>query len=207
MTHPEAPEPSAAPAAPDAPGSAPSSLAGVMLIATPAMADPRFEHSVIYLCSHSSEGAMGLIVNKPSQDVSLDQLLTQLKIAKTSATKRIAVHFGGPVEMGRGFVLHSDDFETPGVTQKLQEGLALTATVEILRAIARGRGPRRAMLALGYAGWSAGQLEAELQSDGWLSCPGDAALVLDEADDGKWAAALGKIGVDPAVLSAVGGSA
>ena len=109
--------------------------------------------------------------------------------------------------MGRGFVLHSDDFASPGATRKLQDGLALTATVEILRAIARGEGPSRAFLALGYAGWAAGQLEGELQQNGWLSCPGDPDLVLDPADDAKWGAALGKIGVDPAVLSAVGGSA
>lgn len=185
----------------------PDSLAGVMLIATPAMADSRFAQSVVYLCAHSAEGAMGLIVNKPSRDVALTDLLEQLKIEPSAAAERINVHFGGPVEMGRGFVLHSDDFDTPGVTQKLQDGLALTATVEILRAIARGEGPSRALLALGYAGWSAGQLEGELQQNGWLSCPGDADLVLDAADDGKWTAALGKIGVDPAVLSAQGGSA
>jgi putative transcriptional regulator len=185
----------------------PDSLAGIMLIATPAMTDPRFAQSVVYLCAHSAEGAMGLIVNKPSRDVALTDLLEQLKIAPSVAAGRINVHFGGPVEMSRGFVLHSDDFATPGVTQKLQDGLALTATIDILRAIARGEGPRRALLALGYAGWSAGQLEGELQQNGWLSCPGDADLVLDGADDGKWTAALGKIGVDPAVLSAVGGSA
>lgn len=189
------------------PDTAPASLAGVMLIAAPAMEDPRFVHSVVYVCEHSSKGAMGLIVNKPSRDFGLDDLLGQLKIEPTAAAEKIAVHFGGPVEMGRGFVLHSDDFETPGATHKLQDGLALTATVEILRAIARGGGPRRAILALGYAGWSAGQLEGELQNNGWLSCPGDPDLVLDHADDVKWAAALGKIGVDPAVLSAVGGSA
>jgi putative transcriptional regulator len=183
------------------------SLAGVMLIAAPAMADPRFAQSVVYLCTHSAEGAMGLIVNKPSRDVALSDLLTQLKIEPSEAADRIKVHFGGPVETGRGFVLHSDDFETPGATQKLQDGLALTATVDILRAMARGEGPRRALLALGYAGWSAGQLEGELQQNGWLSCPGDADLVLGDADDGKWTAALGKIGVDPAVLSAKGGSA
>ncbi|MFT6774920.1 MAG: putative transcriptional regulator [Paracoccaceae bacterium] len=190
-----------------APKNAPESLAGVMLIAAPAMEDPRFSHSVVYVCEHSAKGAMGLIVNKPSREVGLEDLLGQLKIEPTAAAEKIAVHFGGPVEMGRGFVLHSDDFETPGATHKLQDGLALTATVEILRAIARGDGPRRAILALGYAGWSAGQLEGELQRNGWLSCPGDPDLVLGDADDAKWAAALGKIGVDPAVLSAVGGSA
>lgn len=191
----------------DAPAPDADSLAGVMLIATPAMADPRFAQTVVYLCAHSAEGAMGLIVNKPSRDVALKDLLEQLKIAPSEAAERISVHFGGPVEMGRGFVLHSDDFETPGVTRKLQDGLALTATVEILRAIARGEGPRRALLALGYAGWAAGQLEGELQANGWLSCPGDADLVLGDDDAEKWSGALGKIGVDPAVLSAVGGSA
>lgn len=183
------------------------SLAGTMLIASPSMGDPRFEHSVIYICAHSEEGAMGLIVNKPSKEVDMGDLLGQLKIAVTPEAERIRVHFGGPVEMGRGFVLHSDDFETPGVTQKLQEGLALTATVEILRAISRGRGPARAILALGYAGWSPGQLEAELQKNGWLSAPGDPELVFSSADEGKWAAALDAIGVSPAMLSGKGGSA
>ena len=190
-----------------APVSLDGSLAGKMLIASPAMGDPRFDHTLIYMCAHSEEGAMGLIVNKPSQDVDMGDLLAQLKIDRTPEAGRIRVHFGGPVEMGRGFVLHSDDFETPGVTQKLQQGLALTATVEVLRAIARGRGPERAILALGYAGWSPGQLEAELQANGWLSCPGDPELVFGDEDEGKWAAALGAIGVSPAELSAQGGSA
>ena len=183
------------------------SLAGSMLIASPAMGDPRFDHTLIYLCAHSEDGAMGLIVNKPSADVDVGDLLDQLKIDPTPQAERIRVHFGGPVEMGRGFVLHSDDFAMEGATQKLQDGLALTATVEILRAIARGEGPARAILALGYAGWSPGQLEAELQANGWLSCPGDPELVFGAADEGKWAAALGAIGVTPAELSATGGSA
>ncbi|MGG7566634.1 YqgE/AlgH family protein [Rhodovulum sp. DZ06] len=183
------------------------SLTGSMLIASPAMGDPRFEHTLIYVCAHSEEGAMGLIVNKPSREVDVGDLLQQLKIDKTPDAEGIRVHFGGPVEMGRGFVLHSDDFETPGVTQKLQDGLALTATVEILRAIARGRGPKRAILALGYAGWSSGQLEAEMQANGWLTCPGDPALVFDTEDEAKWAAALGVLGISPSELSATGGTA
>lgn len=150
---------------------------------------------------------MGLIVNRPSREIDVGDLLGQLKIDPTPEAERIRVHFGGPVETGRGFVLHSDDFATPGVTQRLQDGLSLTATVEILRAISHGRGPSRAILALGYAGWAPGQLEGELQRNGWLSCPGDPELVFAADDDDKWAAALGAIGVDPAQLSATGGSA
>ena len=150
---------------------------------------------------------MGLIVNKPSREVDLADLLGQLKIEATPQAEAIRVHFGGPVEMGRGFVLHSDDFATPGATQKLQDGLALTATVEVLRAIARGAGPRRSILALGYAGWSPGQLEQEMQANGWLACPGDPELVFGEADEGKWAAALGAVGISPVELSAQGGRA
>ena len=182
-------------------------LQGQMLIAMPGMGDPRFTQSVIYVCSHGSDGAMGLIVNKRARDLRFPDLLRQVGIEPGEKAQEIRVHFGGPVEVGRGFVLHSDDWEVPGATKPLPEGLALTATVEILKAIARGRGPTLAVMTLGYAGWAPGQLETELQGNGWLTCPADQQLIFGKDDDGKWEACLRKIGVDPALLSAKGGHA
>ncbi|MEM6744462.1 MAG: YqgE/AlgH family protein [Pseudomonadota bacterium] len=181
-------------------------LQGELLVAMPGMGDPRFSHTVIYMCSHGAGGAMGLIVNKPAKELSFEALLKQLGI-KAPPEEALQVRVGGPVEVGRGFVLHTDDWEAPGATKPLRDGLALTATVDILREIARGKGPRQAALALGYAGWSAGQLEDELARNGWLTCPADRELIFGAEDDGKWEAALRKIGVDPALLSARGGHA
>ncbi len=178
-----------------------------MLVAMPGMQDPRFTQTVIYLCAHSDDGAMGLIVNKPSQDLSFGDMLGQLDIKPGPGAAGIHVHFGGPVEMGRGFVLHSEDFALEGVTKPLGDGICLTATVEILRAMAEGRGPSSAMLALGYAGWAPGQLENELAHNGWLDCPADHDIIFQRADGEKWEAALRRIGVDPALLSAQGGRA
>ncbi|MEM6441309.1 MAG: YqgE/AlgH family protein, partial [Pseudomonadota bacterium] len=140
-------------------------LQGELLVAMPGMGDPRFSHTVIYMCSHGAGGAMGLIVNKPAKELSFEALLKQLGI-KAPPEEALQVRVGGPVEVGRGFVLHTDDWEAPGATKPLRDGLALTATVDILREIARGKGPRQAALALGYAGWSAGQLEDELARNG-----------------------------------------
>lgn len=182
-------------------------LEGELLVAMPGMGDPRFTHSVIYMCSHGTDGAMGLIINKRARELSFGELLKQVGVAPGVAAERYSVHFGGPVEMGRGFVLHSDDWEAPGATKPLAGGLALTATLDILREMAAGRGPRRAVLALGYAGWAPGQLEQELQANGWLTCPADADLVFGDDDEGKWRRAMLKIGVDPAKLSAQGGLA
>jgi len=181
-------------------------LQGEMLVAMPGMGDPRFTHTVIYVCSHGTGGAMGLIVNKPAKELKFAALLKQVGI-KLEPAEDLAVRFGGPVEVGRGFVLHTDDWEAPGATKPLEDGLALTATVDILREIARGKGPKMAALALGYAGWSAGQLEGELARNGWLTCPADRDLIFGSDDDGKWERAMRKIGVDPALLSARGGQA
>ncbi|MCC4244088.1 YqgE/AlgH family protein [Stappia indica] len=191
-----------------------TSLAGQLLIAMPQMADERFAHSVIYLCAHSAEGAMGIIVNQRAPSLSFPELLRQLDIIPDdqnirlpAPADRMQVHRGGPVETGRGFVLHSQDFVIANSTMPVQDGICLTATLDILRAIAEGRGPAQAMLALGYAGWGAGQLEAEIQENGWITGPADEGIVFDAALDSKWDRALAKIGIAPAMLSSEAGHA
>ncbi|MFN4010285.1 YqgE/AlgH family protein [Pannonibacter sp.] len=189
-------------------------LDGKFLIAMPNMADGRFAHSVIYVCAHSSEGAMGLVLNQPSPHLSIADLLLQLSIVREAEAinlsprlRRMNVHRGGPVETERGFVLHSDDFLIESATLPIHDGICLTATLEILRAIAEDRGPSRAMLALGYAGWAPGQLEHEIQANGWLTGPADAELIFDPDQTAKWERALWRIGVDPAMLSTDAGHA
>jgi putative transcriptional regulator len=182
-------------------------LDGRLLIAMPGMGDPRFERAVIFLCAHSSEGAMGLIVNKPAGDLRFRDLLRQLGIEPAAAGEQRRVHFGGPVECGRGFVLHSADYALEGATLRVSEGFAMTATVDILQDMARGTGPRASLLALGYSGWGPGQLEAEIQANGWLTAPADAEIVFGEADGRKWEAALRSLNIDPILLSAGGGRA
>ena len=149
-------------------------LDGQLLIAMPGMGDLRFERSVIFLCAHSPEGAMGLIVNKPAPELCFADLLAQLKIPATIDLKGTRVHFGGPVEHGRGFVLHTADYAVEESSLQVTDAFAMTATVDILQDIARGAGPRQALLALGYAGWGPGQLESEIQANGWLTAPADA---------------------------------
>lgn len=182
-------------------------LDGHLLIAMPGMGDTRFERSVIFLCAHSNEGAMGLIVNKPAPDLSFADLLTQLKIEPRVDVRGIRVHVGGPVEHGRGFVLHSSDYRVEESSLAVGKGFSMTATVDILQDIARGAGPHRALLALGYAGWGPGQLESEIQANGWLTAPADSDLVFSRADPEKWGAALRSISIDPRLLSAGGGRA
>ena len=182
-------------------------LCGKLLIAMPGMGDPRFEQSVIYLCAHSAEGSMGLIVNKPAPGVDVDHLLDQLKIEKGAGRHDMAVHFGGPVEHGRGFVLHSADYASDGGTMRVDAQYGMTATLDVLRAISMGVGPERQILALGYAGWGPGQLEAEIHRNGWLTCDALPEIVFAPDDAGKWAAALGSLGVDPLLLSAEAGRA
>lgn len=191
----------------DAPVSDGRFLDGQLLIAMPGMGDPRFERSVIFLCAHSAEGAMGLIVNKPAPELSFSDLLSQLKIEPEVDVKSIRVHLGGPVENGRGFVLHSSDYRVDDSSLAVGGGFAMTATVDILQDIARGSGPERALLALGYSGWGPGQLESEIQANGWLTAPADESLVFDRADREKWGAALRSISIDPRLLSAGGGRA
>lgn len=187
-------------------------LDGQMLIAMPGMGDPRFERSVIYMCAHSENGAMGIIVNKPALQVSFSDLLSRLdlipddeRIRLPEEIKDMPVQFGGPVETGRGFVLHTPDYFSSETTLPIDERVALTATLDILRAIATGQGPRRAMLALGYSGWGPGQLEDEIRRNGWLNCGADEDLLFGADFAGKYAAALHKLGVDPSMLSSDAG--
>lgn len=185
-------------------------LAGQILIAMPGMADPRFDRSVILVCAHSDEGAMGLIVNKPIEDVTFAGLLQHLKIPLGPEGRDIRVHLGGPVERVRGFVLHSRDWRARGsdhATLKVPGGFGMTATTDILVALGRGDGPARALLALGYSGWGPGQLEAEIGRNDWLTAPAPQGLVFGPDDGGKWAAALRGMGIDPVTLSPSAGRA
>ncbi|MCU9848588.1 YqgE/AlgH family protein [Defluviimonas sp. WL0024] len=182
-------------------------LSGKLLIAMPGMGDPRFDHSVVFICAHSGDGAMGLIVNKPARDLSFDQLQEQLGITRTDRSKAIRVHFGGPVEHARGFVLHSADYGGEGTTLQVDDHFGMTATLDILEAIAQGRGPSESILALGYAGWGPGQLEGEILSNGWLTCDANPDLVFSDQDERKWTRALKTLGVDPLTLSSAAGHA
>jgi putative transcriptional regulator len=187
--------------------SSPGFLDGQLLIAMPIMTDRRFAKSVIYLCAHSEDGAMGLIINHRAQHISFPDLLERLGILPKGSEDGIPahildrqVHAGGPVETGRGFVLHTSDYHASDSTLSIDEDVSLTATVDILKAIAAGAGPQQSMLALGYAGWSAGQLESEIQANGWLHCPADKDLLFDTDLENKYSRALAKIGIDPSHL-------
>jgi putative transcriptional regulator len=184
-----------------------NSLTGQLLMAMPQMMDPRFARSVVYICAHSEEaGAMGLVVNKLLQSLTMDELFTHLKLEPARLNQSSPVHFGGPVEPGRGFVLHTADYREES-TLAVSSDFAVTATLDILRAIGRGDGPRRSLLALGYAGWAPGQLDAEIQANGWLSVEADPGLVFDDDDEGKWQRSLAKLGVDLTMLSTDAGHA
>ena len=176
------------------------SLAGELLIAMPQMRDPRFARTVIYMVAHTEDGAMGLVVNRILGSITFPDLLQQLHIGVTDAALGIHVHFGGPVETGRGFVLHSTEYHQ-GATLRVDDTVSLTATVDILRDMATGIGPRRSVLALGYAGWGPGQLEEEIQKNGWLNVGADEGLVFGPDLDNKWERAIAKIGVDFTMLS------
>ncbi|NEY90818.1 YqgE/AlgH family protein [Tabrizicola oligotrophica] len=182
-------------------------LTGKFLVAMPGMGDPRFEKSVILVCAHSDEGAMGIIVNKPVEEVTFAGLLDHLNILRAPDGRDIAVHFGGPVERGRGFVLHSRDYRGGAATMKIEGGFGMTATLDVLEALARGEGPHRALLALGYSGWGPGQLESEIARNDWLTSEADAGLVFAEDDTGKWVGALRGMGIDPLSLSGAAGRA
>jgi len=181
-------------------------LTGQLLVAMPQMRDPRFARSVIYMCAHNADGAMGLVVNRRVGSITFDDLLQQLGLGPNRRNDEIRIHFGGPVEQGRGFVLHSADYQQSG-TLRVDDGVALTATLDILKEMASGGGPRRTLLALGYAGWGPGQLDAEIQANGWLQVPADEGLVFDDDLDNKWERAIGKIGVDFSMLSGDAGHA
>ncbi len=185
----------------------PDFLTGKMLIAMPGMGDMRFERSVIFMCAHSGDGAMGLMINKPAADLRFADLLEQLEIDRSPLAQDTAVYFGGPVEHGRGFVLHTRDYFIEDSTMAVSDTFGMTATLDILRDIADGVGPREALLALGYAGWGPGQLEGELQAHGWLTCDADEALIFETKAERRWERALSRIGIDPRLLSAEGGRA
>ncbi len=182
-------------------------LGGQILIAMPGMGDPRFEHAVILICAHSEDGAMGLVINKPVQDLSFERLLDQLSIPKGEAGREISVHQGGPVERSRGFVLHSRDWQAGRATMQVAGQFGMTATLDILEALANGAGPTSALLALGYSGWGPGQLEAEIGRNDWLTAKASADLIFSPDDGAKWAKALRGMGIDPLSLSATAGRA
>lgn len=188
-------------------------LDGQMLIATPSMSDDRFARSLIYVCAHSSEGAMGIIVNQPADNIKFPDLLVQLEVVSENEQIEVLpqhddvkVMKGGPVETGRGFVLHSADFFIENSTLPIDEGICLTATIDILKAIATGTGPESAILALGYAGWAPGQLESEIQNNGWLHCAADRELIFGEPER-KYEKAMRKLGIAPGMLSSEAGHA
>ncbi|HYQ81435.1 MAG TPA: YqgE/AlgH family protein, partial [Anaeromyxobacteraceae bacterium] len=170
-------------------------LTGRFLVASPQMNDPRFAHTVIYMLRHDATGALGLVVNRPSTEVPIAELLGRLGLAHEGVRGSMRLHYGGPVEPGRVFVLHTADYRVEG-TQVIADGIALSGPEAVLRAIGAGAGPRRALLVLSYSGWGPGQLERELQAGAWVSVPADAALLFDDQDDTKWQRALGRRTID-----------
>lgn len=190
----------------EAPETPDNSLTGSLLVAMPGMSDPRFAHSVIYICAHSGDGAMGLIVNRIVESLDFTELLTQVGVDDITVTRDLPIHYGGPVETGRGFVLHSREYRHEG-TISVDDHIGLTASVDVLREVARGGGPDKCLLALGYAGWGSGQLEIEMQENGWLHVPADDDLIFSETIDDKWRSAILKIGIDPNMLSSTSGRA
>ncbi|WP_257884256.1 YqgE/AlgH family protein [Sulfitobacter sp. CW3] len=182
-------------------------LTGQLLVAMPGMGDPRFDHSVIFICTHSADGAMGLIVNKPAPDLKLTDVLDKLSDVEFNDTSGLGVHFGGPVETSRGFVLHSAEYQSVLQTLNVTDGFGMTATLDVLEDIARGKGPAQALLMLGYAGWGENQLEHEIAQNGWLTCDATPEIVFDLPDADKWAAALSSLGIDPLGLSSAAGRA
>lgn len=182
-------------------------LLGKLLIAMPDMGDPRFDKSVVYICAHSEEGAMGLIVNKPQSKLRFGKLLEQLDISVKGEVSDIRVHYGGPVESMRGFVLHTSDYRSEMSTLDVDGHIGMTATLDVLEEIAKGEGPKTSLLALGYAGWGAGQLENEIAHNGWLTCDPTDAIVFGRANEHKWTAALKTLGINPLLLSSTAGHA
>lgn len=179
-------------------------LDGQLLVAMPLMTDRRFARSVIYMCAHSDDGAMGLIINQRATHITAPDLLERLGIDTRAGDGdevsedilSLPIQVGGPVETGRGFVLHSGDYFSEDSTLTIESGICLTATIDILKAIASGNGPDKALLALGYSGWSPGQLESEIQANGWLSCPADPEIVFGTDLEAKYTRAMAKLGIN-----------
>ena len=184
-----------------------SFLEGKLLIALPGMGDERFAQTVIYMCAHSAKGAMGIVINKPIPGLTFAEVMKQLHIETRPSTAELPILYGGPVETGRGFVLHSGEYETSDSTLPVSEDISLTATLDIVRAIADGRGPKHVLFALGYAGWAPGQVESEFQTNGWLHCQADPGLVFGVSPDAKWRTALQRLGIGPSGLVADAGRA
>jgi len=182
-------------------------LEGKLLIAMPGMGDPRFEKSVIFMCAHSADGAMGIIVNKPIEQLRFRELVQRLNLTLRDNTPDTPVFFGGPVENSRGFVLHSPDYADASATVPVLQDVSLTATMDILRQLADGNGPTRALFALGYAGWGPGQIESEIRLNGWVHCDADGGIVFDTDFEGKWRNALLRLGIDVTLLSSQAGRA
>jgi len=192
----------------------PTSLEGQFLIAMPALREGPFARSVVYMCAHRDDGAMGIVINHRAEEIDFRRLLVQLDVVPETEAIRlppraeaVKVLRGGPVETGRGFVLHSGDYGVNDSTVKIGEHVCLTATLDILRAIAQGTGPAQAVLALGYAGWASGQLESEILANGWLTCPADTGLIFDPDFEHKYDRALAILGVDEGMLSSDAGHA
>lgn len=179
---------------------------GKFLLAMPGMGDPRFEKGVIYVCSHTDEGAMGLMINHPAETLDFAKLLDELNIPSPEKLADVPVHLGGPVEQGRGFVLHSADYVQDS-TMVISETVAITATVDILKALAAGTGPRNHLLVLGYTGWGAGQLEQEMQENAWHMADADDEIIFHAPDESKWSLAMAQLGVDVSMLSTEAGHA
>ena len=182
-------------------------LCGKLLVAMPGMADPRFDGAVILICAHSDDGAMGLIINKVVPELSFGVMLDHLKIPHAPNGRDIRVHFGGPVERGRGFVLHSPDYAGGPATMKIEGGYGMTATLDVLEAMAQGTGPDRALLALGYSGWGPGQIESEIGRNDWLTVDAQEGLIFSDDNAAKWTGALRSMGIDPLLLSPMAGRA
>jgi putative transcriptional regulator len=182
------------------------SLTGQVLIAMPSLTDPRFSQSVVYMCAHTHDGAMGIVINRPLANPSFEELLRQLKVDPVPPAREIRLCKGGPIDNARGFVLHTSDW-TDSASLKVDDTLALTASLDILKAIATGGGPRQSLLALGYSGWGPGQLDAEMQNNAWLTAPADLDVIFDDDHDTKWRRALAKLRVDPLLLSSTAGRA
>ena len=186
-------------------------LEGQLLVAMPTMTDKRFHRSVIYMCTHSTEGAMGIIINQRAKNISFKELLQQLKIKQDESflpdLQHAPIHVGGPVSTERGFVLHSSDYKIEESTMTIGSGICLTATIDILKAMASGKGPKQTILALGYAGWAPGQLELEIQANGWLHCPADRNLVFGADLELKYERAISKLGIDLSHLVSEAGHA
>jgi putative transcriptional regulator len=183
-----------------------TTLTGQVLIAMPAMADARFAQSVIYVCAHTEEGAMGIVLNRPLAAPTFSDLLTQLSVDPVPPARSIRLCQGGPVDNARGFVLHTSDWTGDG-SLRVDDRMALTASLDILKAIAAGGGPAQGVLALGYAGWGPGQLDQEIQDNAWLSAPADLSLVFDDDHETKWRRALATLKIDPLLLSPAAGRA